>query len=454
MESMEMCIRDNLNKQINESVKEKLKYIKFYDIDKFYIRKDCKISLYEKCSNLKYILGFKEESLEFLEKIKFALRELDLNKLVYLCDTYEFRFFKVFDYIIEIGIIDNTNFREIWVLFKSLIKVCRTINGLNLSIFVLNILDKNILSELNTLGLYEDLNHIEVLGFLYKNETCCSNNLYFNLFKNSYKKFDIKMLDKLNKFEKFNSKAFIVHFYLSSIDNIDFEYFNITDFKILIEYLINFEKSLNKLSNKFLHEDKICEFTKMYKDLNFFVNHLKNVVDEKKLIENSYDIKFICLYLESFSSFRDFYLNEKILNFIFNKLVEFIEDRNFKDIYNIIGIYNNIDINISQNLIPLIVKNYSSCDFCEYIIRKFRNYKYFYEILNEIEKNVYLTKVLEKIEFRVLLLRSLSCFYAKNTYNMVGINFLKILMEDKSLYIENIDYINFIAQKILERRNY
>lgn len=451
MKNLVIGIRNKFNKKIDDDVKKEIENLKFCDVSDFYIDEDYLNSFEEKYSRVKYILGFCEDDIKILENLELYVQKLDLENLCKMCDEYEFRFFKIFGYIIGTSLINRENFKDVYSLFCNLIKKGETLNSINLSLFVIGIFDKRSVHNLCRKILHKYIDHVEICGFICRNDYFESQNLYFNLVRDSYKDFNLEFLFKINKFEKLNSRALILCFYLFGIDNLNFKNFDIPSLKILIEYIINLRKSVCRVSNSFLFENKMEEFKNLSRDLNSFVGNIKEILRKKSIAKGNKDIGFISLCIYLFEDIREMEIDEKLLNFLFENLVSFIKDRDFKSSLQIMKIYDKLEVNVSSRLAPLFFENYSSAEFGIYILRLFRGYKYFGELINEFEKGCYLTKLMDEFEFRKVLLRSLSVFYSKNSNLIAGVNFLKIFMDKFEFYVEGIGYINFVAQKILER---
>ena len=78
-------------------------------------------------------------------------------------------------------------------------------------------------------------------------------------------------------------------------------------------------------------------------------------------------------------------------------------------------------------------------------------YKYFWDLINQFEDEIYITDVVNNKCFRKFVLRLLTVFYSSLSYEIVGIRILKFIMNYENFYNENSDYINFIVEKVLER---
>lgn len=436
-------IRGRINEKISNDIKHKkekvrIDYVKFEGINKEILARD---EFYD----LKFIFDFNLESAQFLSEIKSSIQNLDSNKLVYLCDSYKFRFFKTFDYVIENIDINKNNLKNIYLLFKDLFENGETVNSLNLSILILNLFSKNkVLIFLNEIK--EDLNYLEVSSFLMKDKDVRDECTYFSLFKSLYGNEDkLSLVKYLNK-NCFSSLKFILSFYLFRIRDFKIKSLKCDDIESFLEYILNVKNSINKLSGDFLFLDKFQLFKLIIEDINLILDKTKSVLNFKEFNE---DICFLNLNL--FTRSKNEYLNDEFLNFLYERLLSGIYDGETGRIRKIISIYNILDVNISKEISEVFKLEYESVDFFKIVLISFRDYKYFVNILNEIEDSVYITKFICDHGFRNLILRILSVVYTKNDSDMICIKFIKCIVSYKKFYFEGSNYINFIVQKILER---
>ena len=172
---------------------------------------------------------------------------------------------------------------------------------------------------------------------------------------------------------------------------------------------------------------------------------MRDIIKERFLNYENLDMEFIYLNINLFDDLKE------ILNFIFVKLREAFYDRNFREVKQIIMIYNELNINIGEKISEIFNKEYSSVEFGKFILRAFRDYEYFTSIIGQLEKRFYLTKLVNDFDFRIILFRSLCIVYKDFNFEIVGSSFLNIIMDYQEFYDESSSYINFIAQKILER---
>lgn len=448
----DIYIRNKFNKKISNEVKEEIENIKYLKSFKFKDVNSDQSLIKDGFCRLKFAFDFCEEDLEFLENIKVSINSFDFEKLIYLCDSYEFRFFKVFDYISRNVVIDCNNFKKIYSIFMELLKKGETVNSISLAIFVLSFFDFNQIIDFCKNVLCKDIDYLEISSFVLKNYNVEDNYTYFDLFKYVYKNVNItELLDRLNKIYSNSYRKFIVSFYLFNIKDLNLCDLNDFDFKILLRYISNCRKSLNNISDRFLFEDKFNEFKNINEDLNLVLNKMRHIIKERFLNYENLDMEFIYLNINLFNDLKEDYLGDEFLNFIFIKLTEALYNRNFREVKQIIIIYNQLHINISQKISEIFNKEYSSVEFGKFILRVFRDYEYVTSIISELEKRFYLTKLVNDFEFRRILFRSLCIVYKDFNSEIVGSNFLNIIMDYQEFYDESSSYINFITQKILER---
>lgn len=448
----DIYIRNKFNKKISNEVKEEIGNIKCLNSFKFNDVNSYQFLTKDGFYKLRFAFDFCEEDLEFLENIKDSINSFDFEKLIYLCDTYEFRFFKVFDYISRNVVIDCNNFKKIYSIFMELLKKGETVNSISLAIFVLSFFDFNQTIDFCKNVLCKDIDYLEISSFVLKNYNVEDNYTYFDLFKYVYKNVNTtELLDRLNKIYSNSYRKFIVSFYLFNIKNLNLFDLNDFDFKILLRYISNCRKSLNNISDRFLFEDKFNEFKNISEDLNLVLNKMRDIIKERFLNYENLDMEFICLNINLFDDLKENYLGEGFLNFIFIKLTEALYDRNFREVKQIIMIYNQLHINIGEKISKIFNKEYSSVEFGKFILRAFRDYEYFTFIISELEERFYLTKLVNDFDFRIILFRSLCIVYKDFNFEIVGSNFLNITMDYQEFYDESSSYINFIVQKILER---
>lgn len=446
-----ICIRDKFNREISEDIrielcKLDLDCINFNDSYKNYsLVKDV---FYK----LGFVLDFKVEDMDFLESLKYAINKFDSKKLIYLCDSYKFRFFNAYDYILKSSIINFENFNNIISVFLDLLKNGKTKNSLNLSIFILSFFDDNIIYNFCRDFLLNDLDYLEVCSFVLRNHEMNKEVTYFSLFKYFYGNFKIiDLIENLNE-NYFNSYLkFIVSFCLFDIKNFDINSLSFSELKIFMKYIINYKKSMDKISGKFLFLNNFDEFKFMLIDFDFILKKLENRINTENYDYGNIDIEFCYLGMCLFGKFKDYFSTYEFKEYVYLNFIDNLYSRNYKECKRIVLIYNILNIDVSEKIQKLFNKEYDSIDFLKFALRALRDYKYFYNILIEFEKNVYLTKLVNDFEFRNLFLRNLVVVYDKFDFKIVGVGFLKIIMQYEEFYNEKSSYINFIVQKILER---
>lgn len=445
-------IRNKFNQKISNEVKQEIESIKYLKSFKFKDLNSDQSLIKDSFYRLKFVFDFYEEDREFLENIKSSINNFDFEKLIYLCDSYEFRFFKVFDYISRNVVIDCNNFNKIYSIFMELLKKGETVNSISLAIFVLSVFDFNQIINFCKNALLKDIDYLEISSFILKNYNIEDSYTYFDLFKYVYKNVNTtELIDRLNKIYSNSYRKFIVSFYLFNVKDLNLRDLNDFDFKILLKYVLTYRKSLSNVRDRFLFVDKFNEFKNINEDLSLVLKEMRDLVKERFLNYENLDMEFICLNISLLDDLKGNYLGDGFLNFIFIKLTEALYDRNFREVKQIIIIYNQLHINISEKILGIFNKEYSSLEFGKFILRAFRDYEYFTSIISELEKRFYLTKLVNDFEFRIILFRSLCIVYKDFNFEIVGSNFLNIIMDYQEFYDESSSYINFIAQKILER---
>lgn len=445
-----ICIRDKFNREISSDINQKINKLNLTSIKFNNLHGNCYL-MRDEIYKLRFIFDFNLESEDFLNEILDSIYKKDSKKLIYLCDSYKFRFFKVFDYILDKNIINSENFNYIIPIFLDLMKNGKTKNSLNLSIFILSFFDKVEIYDFCRECLLNDLDYLEVCSFVLRNDKENDELTYFGLFKYFYSDFKIiNLLHKLNE-NYFNSYLkFILSFYLFNVKNLNIDRLDNFELKIFTKYIFNYKKSMNKISGKFLFFDNFDEFKFMLTELNFILEKLEEVINDRNYEDENIDIEFCYLKMCLFGG-NSYLSHNKFKDYTYKKLVDNLYERNYRECKIIILIYNILDINISEKINKLFNKEYESVNFLKFVLRVFREYKYFYSILSEFEKNVYLTKFINDFEFRNLIFRSLVVVYNKFDYEIVGCGFLKVTMDYEEFYNEKSAYINFIVQKILER---
>lgn len=421
-------IRSGLNKRVNENIKELVKNVDYFKIPDFKNYKSNTISVFsDVLSRLKLFTNFKYESDEFLEKIIYSINNFDSTSVINLCDSYEFSFYRVFECLSEISITKD-NFRQMFILFMELFRNGISVNSLNLSLVMLNSFDRVGVNKFCK-SIFGINDHLELIGFLFENN--CSLN--FNL---------VNELEMVNEIKPFNYKDNLLRFYCLNIKNLSFKN---EKFSTIIEYAYNIKMSIRYFGQRILFDEGkvlICDF-------NYLLIRIQEEFEDVLLNLDKLSYKEFSFVLKLFPNIK--YSTEEVRRYALNGIKDNLNKNELKQIKYIIQILNDSDLNISKEIVLEFKNRFCIIEFCDSFVRCFRGYKYFYELINEFENEVYLTKTINDKYFRRSILRSLTIFYGSLSYEIVGIKILKFIMNYEDFYNESNYYINFIAEKILER---
>lgn len=418
-------IRSELNGKLNENIKNIVESVDYFKIPEFKNYKlNSKDIFLENISLLKYFTNFKVESDEFLEKVICSIKNFDSVSLINLCDSYEFVFYKVFEEVQKISI-NKENFRKTFLLFMELFRKGISVNSLNLSLIMLNNFDRFGVSRFCE-NIFRINEHLEVVGFIVKN-----NSMYFD-FKSE--------LNWINQKNKFIYKNVLIRFCCLNIGD-----FEIEDFDFLIEYAYNLKNCMNYFGNAVL----FIENKNILQRFVCFIDKIENKFKDKILNFKSLSYEEFYFVLKLFPNLK--YEKDKIKSYIFEGIKTDLNERNLRNVKFKIFILNEMDLNISNEIILNFKNQFDSVEFCEMFLRCFRKYKYFCYLIDEFEDEVYITELANDKCFRKFILRCLTVFYASLSYETVGIKILKFIMNYEDFYNENSDYINFIVEKVLER---
>ena len=445
-----IIIRDKYNKKINSKHKKEIKNITFQDNFKYIkVKKNNKLAS-ETFHNFKYFFDFNHESNEFLKEVEDAIKKLNLRKLLNLCDSSELRFFKIYDYIYN-NISINENYNEYYDLFQNLIKKGKTTNSLNLGLYIISFINKQSIINFCKNIISDDLDYIEITTYILKNSNELSNNNIYNMFINYYSNKNVfTFLNGINLNKESTYKDFIISFYIFDISNIDLE--KLSDFQLetFFTYVFNLKNAVDYIVNKLLMNPIFSEFKQLVKDVDNLFNKLEKMIDLKTLNYLSLDYKIFMFYAKFFKGFKE-HINEETLNGIFEDLVSSILNKNYKKGKKIIQIYNKLDINISDRLFEDLKDINNFVDVCNSTLRICKDYKYFSNIINNMEKSFYITELIKNNNFRITLIRNLYIYYDNLNFDVIGSVFLKSIMEYEEYYYESKEYINLILEEILER---
>ena len=176
-------IRDKYNKYIGNELRNKISNLNIMIGNFNNIKYTHNLGICTALEKLYRVLPYKEEEISFLNKIINSIKKLDLNSIITLCDDYEFRFFKIYDYLI-----DNLSQKffdyHLASLFIDVLLNTHTVNGVNLSLFILSFFNPTGLCELYIDNLQEDMDYLEIGSFVILDRNIISNEyfLVLNLF--------------------------------------------------------------------------------------------------------------------------------------------------------------------------------------------------------------------------------------------------------------------------------
>lgn len=439
-------IRDKYNKKLEFSIERNINSMDSHE--NLYLKNDIG-KMEDVFLNTKFLFDFKVEEDDFLKEIRTSIENLSFETILYLCDTYKFRFIRVYDYIREVISEDFKNYREIYSIFLELFKKGETINSLNLSIFVLYILNGNV-KEFCKINLLNNIDHLEISSLILKEEEITNILSYEKLISFFYKDKDVFYVMKfINDLHKNSYRRIIFSFYIFNIKDIEIENLSYKETFILMEYSLNFKNAVNKLSNVLLVQENLHTIRELMKNFKEIVSklHKNNYLNFEKEV----DIKFLRMGLCLFENIKENITDEYFNSYIKERIIVLIKERNLKDGKEAINILNILDKDISKEIFLNFEEEYDSFEFGIFILRLFRNYRYYSNIVGECEKYFYITKVMESDDFKIVFLRSLSILYKKDYLSKSGYKFLKIIMDYREIYDVYNSYINFIVLKIIER---
>ncbi len=438
-------IRDKYNKKLEFSIERNINSMDSHE--NFYLKNDIG-KIEDVFLNTKFLFDFKVEEDNFLKEIRTSIENLSFETLLYLCDTYKFRFIRVYDYIREVISEDFKNYREIYFMFLELLKKGETINSLNLSIFVLYILNGNV-KEFCKRNLLSNIDHLEISSLILKDEEITNILSYEKLISFFYGDKDkFHVMKFINDLYKNSYRKIIFSFYIFNIKDIEIESLSYEETFILMEYSLNFKNAVNKLINILLVQENLHIIRELMKNFKEIVSKLykNNYLNLQKEV----DIKFLRMGLCLFENMKE-KITDEYFTYIKERIIVLIKERNLKEGKEAINILNILDKDISKEIFFNFEEEYDCFEFGIFILRLFRNYKYYSSIIGECENYFYITKIVENDDFKIVLLRSLSILYKKDYLSKSGYRFLKIIMDYREIYDFYNSYINFIVLKIIER---
>lgn len=445
-----MVIRDKNNKKIDIKIRKDIKNVMFEDILKFTKNRKVVNLAISKFCNFKYFFDYERENTELLYELEVAIQKFELKKLIDLCDGYSNRFFDAYEYLYKKIKIKEENYKYYYKLFFDLFKNGKTSNSINLATYFINLINKNLAKEICDNILKDNLDYIEISSFVLKNSRNCDYNTTFNMFVNSYvEKNTFEYLNNLNMSKQRDFKDFIMSFYLYDVLNICLSKLDDFELTIFFTYMFNLKNASDYLSSKFMFDDLFSQLKYLVKDVKELFEKVENVIDFKTLNYEELDYKVFRFYIRFFKDFKK-YIDNRVLKNIFEDFIKAIEKDNYNEGKQIVRIYNELDVDITEELFEKLYYD-DSMELCKAILRICREYKYFGNVIKNIERKFYITELIENEDFRRILFRSLYIFYDSLNFEVVGTVFLKAVMEKKELYYENKYYINTILEEILER---
>ena len=446
-----IIIRDKNNQKIDSKLKKEFKTVVFEGKFKFNkIKKTSKLAN-STFYNFKYFFDFEEENDEFLLELENAIREFDLKQILNLCDSLNFRFFKAYEYIHSKISIEEENYEKYYSLFVELFKKAKTVNSVNLAVYIIYFINKNVAKNICKNIFKNDLNYIEITSFVLRNTKYETDDIILNMFINFYvRKNTFIFLNTLNISAKSTYKEFIMSFYLYDISKIPL--YDLSDFELetFFTFVFNLKKSTNSLTNAYLMDDMFGELKPLIKNVNDLFEYIEKIVDFKSFNYLNLDYKIFMFYIEFFKGFED-YIDNKVLNGIFTDFISYIETKDYINGKKVILIFNKLDVDVTESLFNEIKHRSDFIDLCKSILRICSKYKYFSSIITSMEKYFYITALIKDDDFRTTLIRNLYIYYNGLNFEVVGNVFLKAIMEYENLYHENKNYINLILEEILER---
>ncbi|BAK80767.1 hypothetical protein [Candidatus Arthromitus sp. SFB-rat-Yit] len=439
-------IRYKYNKYIDNELKNKISNLKVDAFDFKDIKFTYNIRIYTVFEKLSEILPYEEEGIEFLDKMIGYIKSLDLNSVVKLCDDYEFRFFKLYDYLID-NLNQNFLNQALFNLFRDVLLNTKTINGVNLSLFILSIFNPEGLYEICFNDIQSNIDYLEIVPFLASDKNYFTNEYFFAL-NCFYQGKNINYI--LGEFKKNNIKSLNVLlfvFYLYGNDFHDFNNKNLIDFNVL-NYLrlIRYKLNLNFKKSICVNRDR---YFKIFKRVESSIESFKYLIRDKDIY---HDIKYIHIYLKLFGKESNI-LNSDVQNFIKRELIDGIESFDVKKCKYIFEIYNILDINILNVIGDLFIKYYENLRFVNLIFRVIIEYKYAMHVIKYFEDTFYISKLIRDTKSITTVLRALILIYEKNVVDgETGLKIIKSLIVDKYLYVKYNEYIKYFVIKVIESR--
>lgn len=439
-------IRDKYNKYIGNELRDKISNLNIVIGNFNNIKYTHNLGICTALEKLYRVLPYKEEEISFLNKIINSIKKLDLNSIITLCDDYEFRFFKIYDYLI-----DNLSQKffdyHLASLFIDVLLNTHTVNGVNLSLFILSFFNPTGLCELYIDNLQEDMDYLEIGSFVILDRNIISNEyfLVLNLFYSGKK---INYL--LNEFGRNCSISLGLLSFVFYLYEIDFYNLNdnngIEDLKVL-RYLNNLRRKLNLVFKKNIFSNKFI-YLELFKKVEAVISNFKHLVMGKEVY---IDIEYIRIYLELVGTGNKFFNNE-VQDFIKKELINSIGYFNIKKCKDIFTIYDMLNINISDIINELIIENYDNVTFADLLFRSIREYRYGIDIVRYFENTFYFNKLIYNRKIITTVLRVLVLIYEKNqSVSDVGLRIVRSVINDKHLYLTYSDYVKYFAIKIIER---
>lgn len=439
-------IRYKYNKYIDNELKNKISKLKVDAYDFKDIKFNYNIRIYTVFEKLSEILPYEEEGIEFLDKMICYIESSDLNSVIKLCDDYEFRFFKLYDYLID-NLNQNFLNQSLFNLFRGVLLNTKTINGINLSLFILNIFNPEGLNEICFNDLQSDIDYLEIVPFFVSDKNYFTNE-YFFVLNCFYKGKNINYIlckFKKNYIKSLNLLLFVFYLYDNDFHNSNNK--NLIDFNVL-NYLTVIRYKLNLKFKKSICVNRDRYF-KIFKRVESSIESFKYLIRHEEIY---HDIKYIHIYLKLFGKESND-LNSDVQNFIKRELIYGIESFDVKKCKYIFEIYNILDINILDFIGDLFIKYYENLRFVNLLFRAIIEYKYAMNIIKYFEDTFYISKLIRDTKSITTVLRALILIYEKNVVDgEIGFKIIKSLIVDKYLYVKYIQYIKYFVIKIMESR--
>lgn len=393
--------------------------------------------------NLRYIFDYENEGECILEELLDGIKNFDTDRIVNICDSYEYKFIDLYDYIIKNLELNMYNYDKLYNVFSYVLLNTRTINGINLSIFMLYILGSPNIYSISRALLYDDIDYIEVLSYI-SNEDYRGRNIYFNIFSYRYRNKSLIDLLKIfysNGINLNKTSYYISVFYLfnmSSEKTLDSE----NDIDLFLDFLYNFKCSVEGYLKKFVYKLRFS-VSKLYRDMELCMrnNGLYSM--------NICSLSFLYRYVRLLTNEKRIQLRDRLCESIDKTFLEHIENMDVKNTRYMVELLNSIDLDISGYLDVTLRINYENIEFHKFILFNMRNYRYLNNIVNKIEDISYLSYLIRDDRFTIILLRVLVILYSNHQDNRPGIRFLRVIMEYKELYFEYRLYINYLLTRLM-----